>query len=117
FTPDAIVTYQDVQAAQAALGDTMPGITLTKPHPYMFLKGVFGNAVSDADLAAGRFDPAPCAKTLVIGDAACDLFAAKQAGCDFAAVLTGIDGENARDFFKQEKADYILHNILELLES
>ena len=64
-----------------------------------------------------NYDKEPCKKTLVIGDAGCDLFAAKAAGCDFLAVLTGISGESARAYFLQEGADYVLSNILELLES
>ncbi len=114
FTEDAIVTYNEVLNAQNQLAQP---IALTKPHPYMFLRGVFGDAVSDIDLLNGNYDVKPCKKTLVIGDAGCDLFAAKSAGCDFAAVLTGIEGENARGYFEENGADYILHNILELLES
>lgn len=117
FADDAIITYNDVIRAQTALADTQPDISLAKPHPFMFLRGVFGNRYTDAELLEGRYDAAACAKTLVIGDAACDLFSAKSAGCDFAAVLTGIEGEKARGFFEEQKADYILHNILELLEA
>ncbi len=114
---NTIITYQDVHEAQTAMQKEHPGNSLTKPHPYVFLRGVFQNTLSDSDLISGHYDAGKCAKTLVIGDALCDLFAAKAAGCDFAAVLTGIDGESARSYFEAEKADYILHNILELLES
>ena len=115
--PDAIITYQDVCDAQNEFQKTRPNIILTKPHPYVFLRGIFGRLVDDDSLIDGHYDRAQCRKTLVVGDALCDLLAAKTAGCDFAAVLTGIDGEKARDVFKAEKADYILHNILELLEA
>ena len=101
---DTIITYQDVHEAQNALQKTNPGISLTKPHPYVFLRGVFQNTLSDGDLISGRYDAKKCAKTLVVGDALCDLFAAKAAGCDFAAVLTGIDGESARTYFEAEKS-------------
>ncbi len=114
FTEDAIVTYNEVLDAQNAIHNE---ISLAKPHPYMFLRGVFGNTHTDSELLAGAFDNAPCKKTLVIGDAGCDLFAAKSAGCDFLAVLTGIHGDAARGYFEENGADYILHNILELLES
>lgn len=117
ISQESFITYQDVCHAQEELQKTRPDILLTKPHPYVFLRGVFGRAVSDTDLLSGRYDRVRCKKTLVIGDALCDLFAARAAGCDFAAVLTGIEGEAARPLFEQEKADYILHNILELLES
>ncbi|MBE7022639.1 MAG: HAD family hydrolase [Ruminococcaceae bacterium] len=116
FSPEAVVTHNEVQRAQNKLRETMPELVLTKPHPYIFLKGIFGDTVTDTDLVAGRFDRERCKKTLVIGDAGCDLLAAKAAGCDFAAVLTGIDGLNARDYFEKEGADYVLHDILELLD-
>lgn len=112
FAQDALATYQDVTWVQ----EEFPGNSYTKPHPYMFLKAAFGNRYSNKELLTGAYDVAPCRKILVIGDAKCDLFAAKAAGCDFAAVLTGIEGELARCFFEKEGADYILHNILELLE-
>lgn len=111
FTQNAIVTYNDVLAAQEAIFNRL---SLAKPHPYMFLRGVFGNTLTDEALLGGNFDNAACAKTLVIGDAGCDLFAAKAAGCDFLAVLTGIEGEKAEGFFKENGADYILHTILDL---
>ncbi len=114
FTADAIITYNDILEAQDGINNA---ISLAKPHPYMFLRGVFGKKHTDAALLAGQFDSAPCAKTLVIGDAGCDLFSAKSAGCDFLAVLTGIEGENARGYFEENGADYILSNILDLLKS
>ncbi len=117
FTEDAIVTYQEIVKTQKSLQSVMPNLVLNKPHPYMFLKGVFGEQYDDLQLINGEYPKDPCKKTLVIGDAACDLFAAKRAGCDFLAVLTGVAGENARSFFEQENADFILHNILELLAS
>ncbi len=113
FTKDAIVTYDELEA----LAKKTPGVSYAKPHPYMFLRGVFGADYPSEDLLSGNYDKARCAKTLVIGDAACDLFSAKNAGCDFAAVLTGIQGENARGFFEENNADYILRDILELLQS
>ncbi len=117
FEKDAIVTYNDVMDAQEEVSKQLDGASLSKPHPFMFLRGVFGTKHTTAELLDGQFDSVPCKKTLVIGDAGCDLFSAKSAGCDFLAVLTGIDGENARGYFEENGADYILHNILDLLES
>ncbi len=117
FTEDAIVTYNDVMEAQDEFSEKLNGVSLSKPHPFMFLRGTFGTRHSTAELLEGQFDSALCKKTLVIGDAGCDLFSAKSAGCDFAAVLTGIDGENARGYFEENGADFILHSILDLLES
>ena len=70
----------------------------TKPHPFMFLKGHYGGKISDLDIYNGRYDRAACKTNLVVGDAGADLFAAKEAGCAFAAVLTGVQGQAARAF-------------------
>ena len=51
---------------------------------------------------------------LVVGDALCDLIAAHDAGCRFCAVLTGVDGKDARTFFENMGADYILEDATEL---
>ncbi len=110
FDPDAIVTYDELSELQSQ----NPGVSYAKPHPYMFLRGVFGKTISSEDLLQGKFDKEKCKRTLVIGDAACDLLAAKNAGCNFLAVLTGIQGEGAREFFEENGADYILRDVLEL---
>lgn len=114
FATDAIVTYTNVMDAEQQLGLKERGIGLTKPHPYMFLKGVFGSTVSDEHIVNGLYDREACRRTLVVGDAGADLYAAREAGCDFLAVLTGIQGQEARRFFEQEGADYILNSVLEL---
>jgi len=113
FTKNAIITYNDILAAQDAINNS---VSLAKPHPYMFLRGVFGTKHTDTELFNGLYDTVPCSKTLVIGDAGCDLFSAKSAGCDFAAVLTGIEGKGARGYFEENGADYIIDNFLELAE-
>ncbi|MBE7048172.1 MAG: HAD family hydrolase [Ruminococcaceae bacterium] len=117
FAPDAIITYQEVTVAQKNMKKEGYDEPLNKPHPYTFLKGVFGNRYTDDELVYGHYQATPCSKTLVIGDALCDLYAAKRAGCDFLAVLTGAGGDKSRKVFETEKADYILHSILDLLES
>lgn len=89
-------------------------IALNKPHPFMFVKGVFGEEISDYDILEEKYDKERCRRTLVVGDALCDLYAAQKGGCDFAAVLTGIEGKEARGVFEKENAQYILDDVLEL---
>lgn len=115
FAEDSVITYNDVTDAEKELRKKGIDTNLPKPHPYMFLKGCLGNNVSDEDIINGNFDPAPLKRTLVIGDAGADLFAARSAGCDFLAVLTGVHGADAKPFFEKEKSNYILNNVLELL--
>ncbi len=115
FDIDSVITYNDVTYAEKELRKKGIDATLPKPHPYMFLKGCFGKSVTDEDIINRNFDSAPLKRTLVVGDAGADLFAARAAGCDFLAVLTGVHGTDARPFFEKEKANYILNNVLELL--
>ncbi|WML25195.1 HAD hydrolase-like protein [Neobacillus sp. OS1-33] len=51
---------------------------------------------------------------LVVGDSLADLIAARQLGCQFAAVLTGLSGKDARSDFEKHEADYILDTVLDL---
>lgn len=115
FDPDALVTYSDVYQAQIDLAEQGISCTLSKPHPYMFLKGVLGKSYPDEKIIQGDYDPAPCKKTLVVGDAGSDILSAHAAGMDFLAVLTGPEGENGRTFFEQKQAEYILPTVLDLL--
>ena len=82
----------------------------------MFLKGIFGRLYDDEKIINGDYDKEKCKKTLVVGDAGADMFAAFAAGCDFAAVLTGITGDKAREFFEKENATYILKDVTFLME-
>ena len=94
FNSSMIVTYDDVLSEENKLGD---GVRLGKPNPFMFEK------------ASGGGD-----NVLVVGDAPSDLISAKEAGYDFAAVLTGIDGEDAREYFEKNGADYIFEDVTQL---
>lgn len=115
FEPDAVITYDDVLAAENRLLQTGISVELTKPHPFIFLKGCLGGKFTDEEIVRGHFDPSPCRRTLVVGDAGADLFAARAAGCGFAAVLTGVQGQDAHEFFEKEKADFILNNVLDFM--
>ena len=88
---------------------------LTKPHPYMFLKALYGTDYDDKRIISGDYDRAAIARTLVVGDAGADILAAKAMGADFCAVLTGVTGEKARDYFEDLGAEYILPSAADLL--
>lgn len=115
FDANKIVTYDSITADENILNEKGIPIALTKPHPYMFLKGMLGLDFPIDRLLGGDYDKAPIAKTLVIGDAGADMYAAKAAGFDFLAVLTGVAGQNARAFF-EGKADYILNSVCDMIE-
>ncbi len=112
FDENRIVTLDEVVNAQKELELS---VSLSKPHFYMFGKGVAGLSCNNRDVIDRRFDQELVKKTLVVGDAGADIYAAKSLGADFAAVLTGVNGKEERAFFEKEKAEYIFENVFELL--
>ncbi len=110
FEEESFVTYDTVEQAQKICAD----IPLAKPHPYVFLKGALGCGYSDQKIIRGEYDSSLMKNILVVGDAGADILAAKAAGMDFAAVLTGVAGKDSYDYFKELHADYILDDVLKL---
>ena len=110
FAPDGICHYDYVIRAEAATGEN-----LTKPHPYMFLKALYGTDYSDSRLIAGDYDKSKIPRTLVVGDAGADILAAQAMGADFCAVLTGVSGRAAKGYFENLNATYILNSAADLL--
>lgn len=112
FAPDGLCNYDHVVAAEKSLKSN----ALTKPHPYMFLKALYGTDYDDKRIADGDYDKDKIKTALVVGDAGADILAAHAMGADFCAVLTGINGKAARGYFEKQHAEYILNNVLEFLE-
>lgn len=116
FDKTRFISHNYIISMEERLKEEGKPENLMKPHPFVFLKGVFGDEISDDDILAGNYDKERCRRTLVIGDALCDLRAAFAGNCDFAAVLTGVQGQAAKEVFEREKATYVLDNVLELCE-
>lgn len=112
FAPDGLCNYDHVVAAEKELAND----ALTKPHPYMFLKALYGTDYDNKKLASGDYDREKIKKTLVVGDAGADILAARAMGADFCAVLTGIQGGSARGYFEELDAAYILNSAADFLE-
>lgn len=111
FDADRIVSYDDVLYWQKQYETAYnTDEKLVKPHPFQFVKGACGADFSLNDLNQKE----ERSHILVVGDALCDLIAAHDAGCKFCAVLTGVDGKDARTFFENMGADYILEDATEL---
>ena len=110
FAPDGLSNYDHVAAAEARTGQT-----LTKPHPYMFLKALYGTDYDDIRLINGDYDRSVIKKALIVGDAGADILAAHAMGADFCAVLTGVQGKAARGYFEDLGAEYILDSAAELI--
>lgn len=106
FDKNGICNYNHVIEADRELGKQF-----TKPHPYMFLKALYGLDYPNKKLDCGDYDKSKIKTALAVGDAGADLFAARAMGADFCAVLTGVAGESGRAYFEEQKAEYILHNV------
>ena len=108
FAKDGFINFNFVTKVQNEFG-----VQVTKPHPYMFQKALFGADFSDKDILDENFDKDLIKKALVVGDAGADILGAKAMGADFCAVLTGINGKSTRQYFEKQEAEYILDSILE----
>jgi len=113
FDENKIVTYDDVQNAEALMLRNGTEITLAKPSPYCFLKSALGRDYDDEKIISGNYKISD--RVIVVGDAGADIFAAQKAGFDFLAVLTGINGEKTRGFFEENGATYVNSSLLDVL--
>lgn len=112
FDPDAVVTASDVLAAERAHPDAAP---LAKPHPYTYLKALFGKSTPDEVVLRTALPVGEADAVLIVGDSLADLLAARRIGCRFAATLTGLEGARARAKFVEHGADYILEDVTQLV--
>lgn len=108
FAPDGLSNYDHVKKAEEKFQTS-----LVKPHPYMFLKALYGTDYDDKKIVEGDYDKTGIKKTLVVGDAGSDILAAQAMGADFCAVLTGVAGKSARGYFEKMNAQYILDSVLD----
>ena len=111
FDKNCEVSFDTVLNAEKELNLTY---SLAKPEPFVFLKSVLGKDYSNRRIVDGDYPADVLKNILVVGDAPCDMLAAKKAGFDFLAVLTGAEGESIRGYFEENGADYIFNNVLEL---
>ena len=99
FDDESFITYDDIIKAEKELTGTEFGnLNLTKPHPFMFLKGILGKNYPTKSIIKGIYNKEEIAKTLIVGDAGADIIAAQSINCKFAAVLTGYGGKQSKNF-------------------
>ncbi|ETI67808.1 HAD family hydrolase [Neobacillus vireti] len=111
FEENRIVTADEVLAAETEIPEWK---SLSKPHPYTYIMGLKGKGASVQECLDTVLPIENGEEILVVGDSLADLLAARQMGCQFAAVLTGLSGKDARSEFEQHGADYILDSVLDL---
>lgn len=110
------VSYDFVTNAEEFLNSKNINATLSKPHPYIFLQAALGVDYDVLKIYNNEYDKNIIEHTLIVGDAGADIIAAKAAGFDFCAVLTGINGKDAKLYFEKMNADYILDDIFGFLK-
>jgi phosphoglycolate phosphatase-like HAD superfamily hydrolase len=111
FEVNRIVTADEVLMAEKELPERK---SLSKPHPFTYIMGLLGKEASVQDCLNTRLPLENAETVLVVGDSLADLLAARQLGCPFAAVLTGLSGKDARSDFEKHEAEYILDTVLDL---
>lgn len=111
FDENRIVTADDVLKAELELPERM---SLSKPHPFTYIMGLLGKETPIQACLNTRLPLENAETVLVVGDSLADLLAARKLGSQFAAVLTGLSGKDARGDFEKHKADYILDTVLDL---
>lgn len=112
FDSDRIITASDVLEAEERYPDYAP---LSKPQPFCYIKGWLGKQASVPECVELPLPVEGAEKLLIVGDSVADLMAAQSIGCRFAAVLTGLSGQDARDEFEELGADYILKDAREVV--
>jgi phosphoglycolate phosphatase-like HAD superfamily hydrolase len=111
FDENKIVTEDDVLRAEKEHPESRP---LSKPHPFPYIMAYKGKSASVEDCLNTNLPIENGDSILVVGDSLADLLAARKLGCQFAAVLTGLSGQDARREFEQHQADYILDSVLDV---
>jgi phosphoglycolate phosphatase-like HAD superfamily hydrolase len=111
FDENRIVTADEVLKAEKELPERK---SLSKPHPFTYIMGLLGKESSVQDCLTMPLPIDHAETVLVVGDSLADLLAARQLGCQFAAVLTGLSGKDARSEFEKHEADYILDTVIDL---
>jgi phosphoglycolate phosphatase-like HAD superfamily hydrolase len=111
FDENRIITADDVLKAEEQLPERM---SLSKPHPFTYIMGLLGKETSLQQCLNTRLPLENAVTVLVVGDSLADLLAARKLGCQFAAVLTGLSGKDARSDFEKHAADYILDSVLDI---
>lgn len=111
FDKQRIVTADDVLQAEEELPE---GTSLSKPHPYTYIVGLHRKELTVPECLNMTLPIQDGESVLIVGDSLADLLAARQMGAQFAAVLTGLSGKDARSEFEKHEADYILDSVLDL---
>lgn len=112
FDPNRVVTASHVLEAEEEFPAYAP---MSKPHPFSYVKGLLGLDTPNSEVVNHPLPIENEEELLIVGDSLADFLAARSIGCKFAATLTGLTGQEARAKFEEEKADYILDDVRDIL--
>lgn len=116
FSPDRIATHRNAEVAEAFMAERGEKLSLSKPHPFLFLASVFP---ADPPLALLRkkFPIEGREHFLVVGDAVSDIAIARTLGCPSVAVLTGVRGDDAQARLRAAGPTVVLDSVLDLRQT
>ena len=110
FDPVHVATYTDIEEASKMLG-----MSLDKPNPFAYYAGAFGKYPERYADYVSRPDDFKQGTYYVVGDSMADIWGAKAMGAVMIGTLTGLDGKKARKMFEEEKAEYIVDTVEDIL--
>jgi phosphoglycolate phosphatase-like HAD superfamily hydrolase len=105
------VTADEVLLAEKQLPEPK---SLSKPHPFTYIAALYGKDTPVHECLQTSLPLENGHEVLIVGDSLADLLAARQMGCTFVAVLTGLSGKDARSEFEKYEAEYILDSVLDI---
>jgi phosphoglycolate phosphatase-like HAD superfamily hydrolase len=113
FDENHIVTADEVAKAEQEVPE---GMSLSKPNPFTYVMALLGKNRSATECIQVKLPLENAKDVLIVGDSLADLLAAREIGCQFAAVLTGLSGQEARNDFEANGAELILDTVLNVKE-
>lgn len=117
FGETRIATHDEAEKAEAELKTMGFESSLSKPHPFIFLKARYPNKSSLQLVELAKEPPEELQNTLVVGDAQADIWAAQSIQAPCAAVKTGIAGRAQPQLLADSKPDFICDDLTELTEA
>jgi phosphoglycolate phosphatase-like HAD superfamily hydrolase len=113
FDENHVVTADEVSKAEKEIPE---GMSLSKPNPFTYVMALFGKNHSATECIQAKLPLENAKEVLIVGDSLADLLAAREMGCQFAAVLTGLSGQEAKRDFEENGAEWILDTVLDVKE-
>jgi phosphoglycolate phosphatase-like HAD superfamily hydrolase len=113
FDRTRIATHDDIEKAERSLQRHRISESLSKPHPFLFLKSIHPK-LPPLSLYRGHYDSHQHRRFAVVGDAVADIWAGKRIGCPTVAVLSGTAGVLGRRYLEEAGPDLVVRNLEEL---